>query len=93
MMTLGNNAAVCNWNLQRGLILSVFTTAHTKKANYELCEVKDILISLIVVISSPHVHVYIYMYMYMCIKSSSCTLYIYLKNLETKLAWVKIEVG
>ena len=91
MVTLGNNAAMCNWNLQRGLILSVFTTAHTKKANYVLCEVIDILINLIVVTCSPHVYVYMYMYMY--IKSSSCTLYIYLKNLETKLAWVKIEVG
>lgn len=57
-VTPGNNAALCNWNLQRGLILSVFTTAHTKKANHELCEGIDILISLIVVISSPHVHVY-----------------------------------
>ena len=58
MVTLGNNAALCNWNLQRGLILSVFTTAHTKKAIYELCEVIDILINLIVVICSPHVYVY-----------------------------------
>ena len=58
MVTPGNSAALCNWNLQRGLILSVSTTAHTKKANHELCEVIDILISLIVVISSPHVYVY-----------------------------------